>query len=219
MKLTVVVPVYNEEDSVAELVERVRSVPIDKEIIAVDDHSRDGTLAVLNGLPGIRVVAHPVNRGKGAAVRTGLALATGDVVVIQDADLEYDPQDYPALLKAFEDPRVDAVYGSRFRGGGSFLFRSKMANYFLTFLTNALFGGKVTDMETCYKVVRRPLFQGLDLVANRFEIEPEITAKLLRKRCRIVEVPISDRARTVGKKIGPMDGLKACFALAKWYVR
>jgi glycosyltransferase involved in cell wall biosynthesis len=219
MRLTVVVPVYNEEGSVAELVARVRAVPVDKEIIAVDDHSRDRTLAVLNRLDGIRVAAHPVNRGKGAAVRTGLALATGDVVVIQDADLEYDPQDYPALLRPFADPRVDAVYGSRFRGGGSFLLLSKLANYFLTFLTNALFGGRVTDMETCYKLVRRPLFQSLDLSANRFEIEPEITAKLLRKGCRIAEVPISYRARTAGKKIGPADGLKACLALAKWYVR
>jgi len=126
-----------------------------------------------------------------------------DVVVIQDADLEYDPDDYPALLKPFEDPRVDAVYGSRFRGGGSFLLMSKMANYFLTFLTNALFGGRITDMETCYKLVRRPLFQGLDLTADRFEIEPEITAKLLRRHCRIAEVPIRYNARRAGKRSDP----------------
>jgi glycosyltransferase involved in cell wall biosynthesis len=219
MTLSVVIPVYNEEASVARLVERVKAVPVNKEIITVDDQSSDGTLAVLNRIPGIRVFSHAVNRGKGAAVRTGLAQAAGDVVVIQDADLEYDPDDYPALLRPFDDPKVDAVYGSRFRGGGSFLLMSKLANYFLTFLTNALFGGRMTDMETCYKLIRRPLFQSLDLTADRFEIEPEITAKLLRRRCRIVEVPIRYNARRVGKKIGPRDGVTACIALARWYVR
>jgi glycosyltransferase involved in cell wall biosynthesis len=218
MTLSVVIPVYNEETSIAKLVERVKAVPVNKEIITVDDHSSDGTLTVLNRIPGIRVISHPVNRGKGAAVRTGLAQATGDVVVIQDADLEYDPDDYPALLKPFDDPRVDAVYGSRFRGDGSFLLMSKLANYFLTFLTNALFGGRVTDMETCYKLIRRPLFQSLDLTADRFEIEPEITAKLLRRHCRIAEAPIRYNARRAGKKIGPRDGMTACIALARWYV-
>jgi len=213
-----VIPVYNEESSVAKLIERVKAVPVNKEIITVDDHSRDGTLAVLNAIPGIRVTSHPVNRGKGAAVRTGLAQATGDVVVIQDADLEYDPDDYPALLEPFADPKVDAVFGSRFRGGGNFLFMSRLANYLLTFLTNALFGGRVTDMETCYKLIRRPLFQSLDLRADRFEIEPEITAKLLRRRCRVVEAPIRYNARRIGKKIGPRDGVTACIELARWYV-
>jgi glycosyltransferase involved in cell wall biosynthesis len=214
----VVIPVYNEEASVAELVERVRAVPVEKEIITVDDHSSDNTLAVLNRIAGIRVLSHPVNRGKGAAVRTGLSQASGDVVVIQDADLEYSPDDYPSLLRPFANPRVDAVYGSRFRGGGSFLLLSKLANYFLTFLTDALFGGRVTDMETCYKLIRRPLFQDLGLSASRFEIEPEITAKLLRRRCRIAEVPIHYNARRAGKKIGPRDGVAACIALARWYV-
>ncbi len=213
------IPVYNEESSVTELVERVKAVPVEKEIITVDDHSSDDTLAVLNRISGIRVFSHPVNRGKGAAVRTALAQATGDVAVIQDADLEYSPDDYPAMLAPFDDPRVDAVYGSRFRGGGNtFLFHSKLANYFLTFFTNALFGGRITDMETCYKLIRRQLFQNLNLAANRFEIEPEITAKLLRRHCRIVEVPIQYNARRAGKKIGPRDGVKACSALAKWYV-
>ena len=218
MTLSVVIPVYNEETSVTELVERVKAVPVEKEVIAVDDHSRDNTLAVLNRIPGIRVISHPVNRGKGAAVRTGLSYASGDVVVIQDADLEYSPDDYPVLLKPFADPRVDAVYGSRFRGGGNFLLLSKLANYFLTFMTNALFGGRITDMETCYKLIRRPLFQSLDLSADRFEIEPEMTAKLLRRHCRIVEVPIQYNARSAGKKIGPRDGVAACIALARWYV-
>jgi glycosyltransferase involved in cell wall biosynthesis len=220
LKLSVVIPVYNEEASVTELVERVKAVPVDKEIITVDDHSRDNTLAVLRRIPGIRVLSHPVNRGKGAAVRTGLAHATGDVIVIQDADLEYCPDDYPAMLKPFSDRRIDAVYGSRFRGSGnSFLLLSKLANYFLTFFTNALFGGRITDMETCYKLIRRPLFQSLDITADRFEIEPEITAKLLRRHCRIAEVPIQYNARRAGKKIGPRDGVAACVALARWYVR
>jgi len=219
LKLSVVIPVYNEESSVTELVERVKAVPVEKEIITVDDHSSDNTLAVLNRIPGIRVISHPVNRGKGAAVRTGLAHASGDVVVIQDADLEYSPDDYPAMLKPFADPKIDAVYGSRFRGSGnSFLLHSKLANYFLTFFTNALFGGRITDMETCYKLIRRPLFQGLGLSADRFEIEPEITAKLLRRHCRITEVPIQYNARRAGKKIGPRDGVTACIALVRWYV-
>lgn len=218
MKLSVVIPVYNEESSVTELVERVKAVSVDKEIITVDDHSSDNTLAVLTRIPGILVISHPVNRGKGAAVRTGLSHASGDVVVIQDADLEYSPDDYPAMLKPFADPRVDAVYGSRFRGKGSFLLMSKLANYFLTFATNALFGGRITDMETCYKLIRRPLFQGLGLSADRFEIEPEITAKLLRRHCRIAEVPIQYNARRAGKKIGPRDGVSACIALVRWYV-
>jgi glycosyltransferase involved in cell wall biosynthesis len=218
LKLSVVIPVYNEESSVTELVERVKAVSVDKEIITVDDHSSDNTLAVLTRIPGILVISHPVNRGKGAAVRTGLSHASGDVVVIQDADLEYSPDDYPAMLKPFADPRVDAVYGSRFRGKGSFLLMSKLANYFLTFATNALFGGRITDMETCYKLIRRPLFQGLGLSADRFEIEPEITAKLLRRHCRIAEVPIQYNARRAGKKIGPRDGVSACIALVRWYV-
>jgi len=219
LKLSVVIPVYNEESSVTELVERVKAVPVEKEIITVDDHSSDDTLSVLHRIPGIRVIPHPVNRGKGAAVRTGLSHASGEVVVIQDADLEYSPSDYPALLEPFSDPRVDAVYGSRFRGGGSFLLMSKLANYFLSFLTNAMFGGRITDMETCYKLIRRPLFQDLCLSADRFEIEPEITAKLLRRHCRIVEVPIQYNARRAGKKIGPRDGVSACLALVRWYVR
>jgi glycosyltransferase involved in cell wall biosynthesis len=219
MKLSVLIPVYNEEQSVARLVDVVKAVPVDKEIIVVNDHSHDRTAEILKGITGIRTFQHPVNRGKGAAIRTALAHAQGDVCIIQDADLEYDPNEYPSLLEPFDDPRVDAVYGSRFRGDSSFLFLSRLANYFLTFLTNSLFGGRVTDMETCYKAIRRELFQSLGLTADRFEIEPEITAKLLRRRCRIVEKPIRYRARTKGKKIGAKDGVMACWFLAKWYVR
>ena len=219
MKLSVLIPVYNEEQSVARLVDVVKAVPVDKEIIVVNDHSHDRTAEILKGITGIRTFQHPVNRGKGAAIRTALAHAQGDVCIIQDADLEYNPNEYPSLLEPFADPRVDAVYGSRFRGDSSFLFLSRLANYFLTFLTNSLFGGRVTDMETCYKAIRRELFQSLGLTADRFEIEPEITAKLLRRHCRIVEKPIRYRARTEGKKIGAKDGVMACWFLAKWYVK
>ena len=220
MRLTVLIPVYNEQDSVAGLIQRVKSVPPeDKEVIVVDDGSSDRTLVRIQRIAGIKVFAHEMNRGKGAAVRTGLAHATGDVVVIQDADLEYDPKDYGVLLAPFGNPKVDAVYGSRFRGNGRFLFHSRMANYFLTFLTNSLFCGRVTDMETCYKAVRRPLLQDLGLTASRFDIEPEITARLLRQRCRIAEVPIHYNARTAGKKIGPKDGIAACCCLLKLYLK
>lgn len=218
MKLSVLIPVYNEERSVAALVERVRAVPVPKEIVVVDDCSTDNTLAVLAAIPDIVVLRHPVNRGKGAAIRTALARATGDVVLIQDADLEYDPDDYPRLLAPFADPQVDAVFGSRFRGRGTFLLASRLANYLLTFLTDALFGGRITDMETCYKAVRRPLFARLNLRASRFEIEPEITARLLRLGARIVEVPIRYAARREGKKIGPRDGIAACCYLLRLYV-
>jgi glycosyltransferase involved in cell wall biosynthesis len=215
----VLIPVYNEARSVAGLIERVKAVPVNKEIVVVDDCSKDGTGDVLRSIPGIRLFAHERNQGKGAAIRTALSHASGDVVIIQDADLEYDPAEYPAILAPFSTPGVEAVYGSRFRGDSQFLFLSKMANYFLTCLTNLLFGGRITDMETCYKAIRRPLFQSLGLTADRFEIEPEITAKLLRRRCRIAEVPIRYRARTEGKKIGAKDGVMACWFLAKWYVK
>jgi glycosyltransferase involved in cell wall biosynthesis len=216
--LSVLIPVYNEERSVGHLIERVKAVPVDKEIIVVDDCSADRTLEKLRAVTGIRLFSHKVNQGKGAAVRTALSHATGDVVVIQDADLEYDPAEYPRLLAPFTDARLDAVYGSRFRGRGRFLFLSFIANCFLTAVTDILFGAGVTDMETCYKVVRRPLLQRLGIVSDRFEIEPEITAKLARSGCRIAEVPITYNARREGKKIGVKDGIMACYYLAKWYV-
>ena len=213
-----IVPVFNERDTVGHLVDVVQAVPVEKEIIVVDDFSTDGTRDRLPGLTGVKVLCHDVNRGKGAAIRTGLAAATGDVVLIQDADLEYDPSEYPRLLAPFSDPHVQAVFGSRFKGDSDFLLLSKLANRFLTFLTKLLFGGNVSDMETCYKVVRRELMLGLNLVSNRFEIEPEITAKLLRRGVRIVEVPINYRARKKreGKKIGVRDGIKAVRELIRW---
>ncbi|MEO0093949.1 MAG: glycosyltransferase family 2 protein [candidate division WOR-3 bacterium] len=218
MKLSVIIPVYNEIVGVEKIIDKVKEVPIAKEIIVVDDFSTDGTREKLKMLDGIKLVLHPKNMGKGAAIRTGIREATGDIIVIQDADLEYDPSDYINLIKPFEDKRVGAVYGSRFKGRGKFLFLSKLANRFLTLLTNILFG-KVSDMETCYKLVRREVFLDLKLTANRFEIEPEITAKLLRKRIRIEEVPIKYQARRVGKKIGIKDGIAACYYLLKWYFK
>ncbi|MEO0084889.1 MAG: glycosyltransferase family 2 protein [candidate division WOR-3 bacterium] len=218
MKLSVIIPVYNEIVGIEKIIDKVKEVPIAKEIIVVDDFSTDGTREKLKMLDGIKLVLHPKNMGKGAAIRTGIREATGDIIVIQDADLEYDPSDYINLIKPFEDKRVGAVYGSRFKGRGKFLFLSKLANRFLTLLTNILFG-KVSDMETCYKLVRREVFLDLKLTANRFEIEPEITAKLLRKRIRIEEVPIKYQARRVGKKIGIKDGIAACYYLLKWYFK
>ncbi|NPV13484.1 glycosyltransferase family 2 protein [candidate division WOR-3 bacterium] len=218
MLLSVIIPVFNEEESIVNLIEKVQRVPVAKEIIVVDDCSQDRTPELLRTIPDIRVLTHSRNQGKGAAIRTGLKYARGDVVIIQDADLEYDPADYPQLLVPFADKNVGAVFGSRFRGRGRFLLYSQLANILLTFFTNALFGGKITDMETCYKVIRRPLLQKLALVANQFDIEPEITAKLLRFRVRIAEVPIHYTARTKGKKIGWQDGVAAIKTLLRWYV-
>jgi glycosyltransferase involved in cell wall biosynthesis len=218
MKLSVIIPVFNEEESITSLIEKVHNVPIDKEIIVVDDCSQDRTPELLHTISNIQVFTHSRNQGKGAAIRTGLKYAKGDVVIIQDADLEYDPNDYQRLLLPFADENIGAVFGSRFRGQGKFLRRSRWANILLTFFTSALFGGKITDMETCYKAIRRPLFQQLALKANKFDIEPEITAKLLRRRVRIAEVPIHYTARTRGKKIGWRDGIAALKTLIKWYV-
>lgn len=218
MIASVIIPVYNERNTIERLVEVVKSVPVAKEIIIVDDFSTDGTREILSGIKDVRVLYHDVNRGKGAAIRTGIAAATGDVVIIQDADLEYNPLEYPKLLAPFADASVDAVFGSRFKGGGKFLFLSRVANVVLTGLTRLLFGGQVSDMETCYKVVRRELLLSLNLVSNRFEIEPEITTKLLKRGVRIVEVPISYQARASheGKKIGVKDGLQAIWQLFYW---
>lgn len=218
MKLSVIIPVYNEVNGAEKIIDTVKKVPIDKEIIVVDDFSTDGTRDKLKLINGIKLSFHPKNMGKGAAIRTGIKEASADIIVIQDADLEYDPWDYINLIKPFQDERVGAVFGSRFKGKGDFLFLSKLANRFLTFFTNIMFG-KVSDMETCYKLVRRGIFLDLGLTANRFEIEPEITAKLLRKKIRIAEVPIKYHARKIGKKIGVKDGLAACYYLLKWYFK
>ncbi|MEO0075669.1 MAG: glycosyltransferase family 2 protein, partial [candidate division WOR-3 bacterium] len=171
----------------------------------------------LLAIPDIKLILHEKNKGKGSAIRSGIRHAQGDVIIIQDADLEYNPFDYLKLIRAFSSRKIGAVFGSRFKGKSKFLFLSKLANYFLTGLTNLMYGGHISDMETCYKMVRRDVMLDLQLTAHRFEIEPEITCKLLRKKIRIVEVPINYHARTEGKKIGPKDALIAIKEIFKWW--
>jgi glycosyltransferase involved in cell wall biosynthesis len=225
-KLSVLIPVYNERDTIREIVRRVGAVDLPTEIIIVDDGSTDGTRNILREMgaaewPQVRVFYHERNRGKGAAVRTAIAQATGSVCLIQDADLEYDPQDYARLLEPIIDGRADAVYGSRFIGGGAHrvhLFWHYLGNQFLTKLSNMLTNLNLTDMETCYKVVRTGLLRSLSLQSNRFELEPELTAKLARSKARIYEVPISYSGRDYaeGKKIGWRDGVQAIWCIIKY---
>jgi glycosyltransferase involved in cell wall biosynthesis len=223
LKLSVVMPVYNEEATVRESARRVRAVPLDLELICVDDGSTDGTVAALRELAaeGIvhRLVEHPRNRGKGHAVRTGIAAATGDVIVIQDADLEYDPFELPRLLEPIADGRADAVFGSRFAGGPHrvMYFWHRMGNGVLTLLSNMFTDLNLTDMETCYKMARADLMKSLPLSADRFGIEPELTARLAQSRARIYEVPISYAGRTYdeGKKIGWRDGVAAIWHIVR----
>jgi glycosyltransferase involved in cell wall biosynthesis len=222
--LTVVVPVFNEARTVREILRRVRASPVDKEIVVVDDGSTDGTRELLAGEAGddLRVILHERNRGKGAALHTGFAAARGDVVVVQDADLEYDPAEYPRLLEPIADGRADAVFGSRFLGGPHrvLYFRHRLGNAFLTFVSNLATNLNLTDMETCYKAVRRELLQSLVLVEDRFGFEPEITAKLARAGARVYEVPISYSGRTYeeGKKIRWHDGVRALWCVWKYAV-
>jgi glycosyltransferase involved in cell wall biosynthesis len=224
MKLSVIVPVYNERKTIEEVIRRVRAVDpgMEKEIIVVDDGSTDGTRDVLESLdlPGTRVVYHEKNRGKGAALRTGFGAAEGDIVLIQDADLEYDPREYPRILEPILDGRADVVYGSRFLGGPHrvLYFWHYVGNRFLTTFSNMLSNLNLTDMETCYKVFRRDVLKKIELKSPRFGFEPEITVKLARLRCRIYEVPISYSGRDYaeGKKIGWKDGLAALFHLIRF---
>ncbi len=224
MKLSVVMPVYNEVATLAQIIQRVRAVPIEKEILVVDDFSTDGTRELLAGLsePNVRVFLHERNRGKGAAIRTALPQATGDIVIIQDADLEYDPAEYPRLVAPIEAGEADVVYGSRFlgQGRGTAGRAHYAANRTLTWVSNLFTGLHLTDMETCYKALRADLARRLDLVSDRFEIEPEITAKAARLGARFREVPISyaGRSRAQGKKIGLQDGLKALATIVRFGV-
>ncbi len=216
MKLSVLMPVYNEEDGLETILRRVAAVEIDKEIIVVDDCSQDRTPEILARmeLPGLRVIRHPVNRGKGAAIRTALAAVTGDAVIIQDADLEYDPQDYPALLQPILSGQAQVVYGVRSLAGQKLLLR--WGNALLTALTNLIYGVHIHDMETCYKVMTAEIAKRLDIECNRFDLEPEITAKIIRQGYRIYEVPISYRPRKE-KKLSPWkDGLPALKALLRY---
>jgi len=219
MKLSVLIPVYNEEQGVATILERVAAVPVEKEIIVVDDCSRDRTWDILQGLkiPGLRLFRHDVNKGKGAAIRTALAEATGDAVIIQDADLEYDPQDYLRLLPPLIEGKSKVVYGARQLGKQKLLLH--LGNRFLTWLTNVLYGTHLSDMETCYKLMAAEVAKGLTIECNRFDLEPEITAKIARRGYKIVEVPISYTPREE-KKLSPWkDGLPALRALIRYRFR
>jgi GT2 family glycosyltransferase len=224
MKVSIIMPVYNEESTIEEIVRRVLAVPLEIELIIVDDASRDGTASLLERLtdPRIRFFRHPKNLGKGAAIRTAIPQATGEVIVIQDADLEYDPAQIPTLIHPIEQGAADVVYGSRFLGGPHrvHLFWHYLANQMLTTLSNLLNNLNLTDMETCYKCVRRPLLQSIRLRSNRFTIEPEITAKLARKGARFYEVAISYHGRdySEGKKINWRDGVAAFWAIFRYRI-
>jgi glycosyltransferase involved in cell wall biosynthesis len=223
LKLSVLIPVYNEKKTVQKLVETVQAVPLKKEIVIVDDGSTDGTRELIRqrfeGRPDFKVIFHEKNKGKGAAIRTGIGAASGDAVIIQDADLEYDPMDYLPLTQALETNGVNIVFGSRFLSGKrvtSPLHRA--VNYFLTALTNLLYGSRLTDMETCYKLFRSQTLKNLPLGSDGFEIEVELAAKALKAGERIVEIPVSYKGRSYheGKKIGWKDGVKAVGCLLKY---
>ena len=224
VKISVIIPVYNEEETISEIIARVRAVDLEKEIIVVDDGSTDGTSQQLAEIDSqfedVTVLSHQENRGKGAALRTGFAAASNEIIIVQDADLEYDPREYETLLVPILDGRAEVVYGSRFLGGPHrvLFFWHYMGNKFLTLLCDALSNLNLTDMETCYKVFKKEVLDAIQLKSNRFGFEPEFTMKIAKKGFRVYEVPISYSGRTYeeGKKIGWRDGLSAIFAIL-WF--
>ena len=222
MLLSIIIPAFNEAAFLPEVIRRVGETPYDKEIIIVDDGSTDGTREYLKGLvsEGIKVIVHEKNMGKGAAMRTGIAVASGDVVIVQDADLEYDPKDYPVLLEPIMQGKADVVYGSRFLGGPHrvLFFWHSIGNSLITLISNMFTDLNLTDMETGYKAFRKKVFETITIESNRFGFEPEITAKVAKKGFRIYEVPISYSGRSYqeGKKITWKDGFKAIFTVLKY---
>ncbi len=225
MKLSIVIPVYNEERTLDEIVRRVQQVPYEKELVLVDDCSKDGTPRIMAELAqrydNVRIFRHEVNQGKGGALATGFSKVSGDVVLIQDADLEYDPSDYPALLRPIIEGKADVVFGSRFLGGAYarvHLFWHYVGNRMLTLTSNCFTNLNLTDMETCYKVFRREVADKLDIRSRTFAVEPEITAKVAKMRVRVYEVPITYAGRdySEGKKIGLKDAFIALWAIVRW---
>jgi glycosyltransferase involved in cell wall biosynthesis len=229
MKLSIVVPVYNEKQTIEQVLDRIEKTPYEKEIIIIDDCSTDGTKEILRGLdsstqmPSARFFYHPVNQGKGAALRTGIGAATGDIVLVQDADLEYDPAEYGVLIQPIMAGLADVVYGSRFLSGPHrvLFFWHSLGNRILTLLSNMFTDLNLTDMETGYKAFRREVLLKITIEENRFGFEPEITAKIAKLRCRIYEVPISyfGRDYSEGKKITWKDGIAALYFIAKYNLR
>ena len=229
MKLSIIVPVYNEKQTITQIIARIEETPHEKEVIVVDDFSTDGTREILRQLDtsgepsSVRVLYHAVNQGKGAALRTGIAAARGDIIIIQDADLEYDPSEYGVLIQPILAGRADVVYGSRFLSGPHrvLFFWHSLGNRLLTLLSNMFTDLNLTDMETGYKAFRRELFAKIFIEENRFGFEPEITAKVARLRCRLYQVPISYYGRdySEGKKITWKDGFAALYCIAKYNLR
>jgi glycosyltransferase involved in cell wall biosynthesis len=222
-KLTIVIPVFNESGTIHDIIAAVEATPYSKEIIVIDDGSTDGTRDILGAMQNtnLRVIMHDRNQGKGAALQTGFSHAAGDIIIIQDADLEYDPEEYPILLKPILDGKADVVYGSRFAGHGAhrvLYFWHYVGNRFLTLLSNLFTNINLSDMETCYKVFTREALAGIEIKEKRFGFEPEITAKMAKKKLRIYEVPISYYGRTYeqGKKIDWKDGVKALWCILKY---
>jgi len=223
MKVSVIIPVFNERSTIEAILQRVKAQDIVTEILVIDDGSTDGTreiLASMDESEQLRVILHDSNQGKGAAVRTGFQNAKGDVFLIQDADLEYDPRDYPKLIQPIQEGIADVVYGSRFLGGPrrSVMFWHMVANRMLTFMTNLLYNTILSDMETGYKLFRREIVEGMKIHANSFDFEPEFTAKILKKKVRVYEIPISFNPRDYeeGKKIGLRDAFQAVWTLIKY---
>ena len=221
-KISILIPVYNEKNTLLEILKQVEAVDfgLEKEIILIDDYSTDGTKELYKDL-NYKILYHEKNMGKGAALRTGFNAATGDIIIIQDADLEYNPADYKPLVELIKNDEADVVYGSRLadtRNNGKFLLLSYLANVTLSFMTRILYGTFLTDMETCYKAFRADFIKGITIESNRFDFEPEITAKILKKKARFKEIPISYNARqeSEGKKITWKDGVQAIFTLLKY---